>query len=52
MRKDKIIWLLRQLLPLTYRSVYTDDKGSRHFCVWNMFLGKCFNVDDYVILSK
>jgi len=50
MKKGKIIWCLRQLLPLTYRTKYRDAEGNKHFCVWNMFLGRCFDVEDYIIV--
>ena len=43
----KLIWCLKQLLPLTYRTTYVQN-GKSHFTVWNMWFGKCFNVDDYV----
>lgn len=42
-------WHLKQLLPLTYRSRYSTEDGTRHFCVWNMWFGRCFNIEDYVI---
>lgn len=45
----KLIWTLKQILPLTYRTQYKDEKGSRHFVVWQMWLGRCFNIDDHVI---
>ena len=45
-----IIWYFKQLLPLTYRTTYTDTKTKeRHFTVWNMWFGRCYNIDDYVI---
>lgn len=44
----KLTWYLRQLLPLTYRTTYTHD-GERHFCVWRMWLGRSFDIDDVVI---
>lgn len=47
--KQKIIWYLRQLLPLSYRSHYADGKGLKHFCVWNMWLGRCYNVEDVIV---
>ncbi len=40
---------LKQLLPLTYRSKYRDDKDRKHFCVWNMWMGRCFNIEDVVV---
>lgn len=39
----KLKWYLKQLLPLTYRSNYSVD-GKRQFAVWNMWLGRCYNV--------
>jgi hypothetical protein len=45
-----MIWYLKQLLPFTYRTRYRDEAGARHFCVWIMWLGRCFNVDDVIIV--
>ncbi len=39
-------WAFRQLLPLHYRTRYTDSDGKRHFCAWQMWLGRSFNIDD------
>lgn len=44
-----MFWYLKQLLPLTYRSKYQDSEGNKHFTVWRMWFGKCFNIDDVVI---
>ncbi len=44
-----MIWYFRQILPLTYRSHYTDGVGRRHFCVWRMWFGHCFAVEDHII---
>jgi hypothetical protein len=41
---SKLLWYVKQLLPLTYRSRYTQD-GKNMFCVFNMWLGKIFNSD-------
>ena len=48
MTRGKLIWYLRQLLPLSYRAHYTAS-GQRHFCVWRMWLGRSFDIDDMVI---
>lgn len=45
---NRLIWTLKQALPLTYRTMYTDSDGRRHFTVWRMWLGRCFDVDDVV----
>ncbi len=44
-----MIWYLRQLFPLTYRTYYDDEKGASHFVVWRMWLGRCFDIDDVLI---
>lgn len=41
---------IRQLLPLTYRTRYrrVNEDGSigpEIFCVWRMWLGRCFDVE-------
>ena len=41
-------WYLRQLMPMTYRSTYRDVDG-KHFTVWRMWLGRCFDVDDVLV---
>lgn len=45
---ERIKWYFKQLLPLTYRSHFIEA-GQRHFCVWSMWLGRCYNIEDYVI---
>ena len=45
---NKIIWYLKQLLPLTYRTTYSCDH-VRRFVVWRMWFGRCFDIDDYAI---
>jgi hypothetical protein len=45
---NSIIYSLKQFLPLTYRSHYGKD-GKEMFCVWCMWFGKCFNVEEYAI---
>lgn len=42
------LWYLKQLLPLTYRSQYGEG-GQERFCVWRMWLGRCFAIDDMAI---
>lgn len=48
MSRSRLVWYLKQLFPLTYRTTYTEA-GVRHFTVWRMWLGRCFDVDDVVI---
>ena len=45
---SRLVWMLRQLFPLTYRTTYTQD-GERRFAIWRMWFGRCFDVADYAI---
>lgn len=51
-RKDikinRIKWYLKQLFLLTYRSKFIE-KGEKHFCVWKMWLGHSYYIDDVII---
>lgn len=52
MRKSKIAWLFKQLLPRTYRSHFTDGEGRKHFSVWKMFLGRVYDSEDVMIAPE
>jgi hypothetical protein len=45
---SNILWYLKQLFPLTYRTVYIE-KGEKHFSVWKMWFGRCYYIDDYIV---
>lgn len=47
--RHDVRWIARQLLPLEYRTRYTDQDGNRHFVVWRMWWGRCFSIDDVVL---
>jgi len=40
-----ILWYLKQLVPLTYRSHYSTADGMKHFAVWRMWWGRCFSIE-------
>jgi len=48
--KSGILWYIKQLLPLTYWSLFTlqvveDDKqGFKYVCVWKMWLGYSYGI--------
>ena len=43
----RIKWYFEQLLPLTYRTHYTNsDSQKKHFCVWKMWLGRSYKIED------
>ncbi len=44
-----MIWYLRQLLPLTYRSHYRDSTGRRHVAIWKMWFGRVFQHEDWIV---
>ena len=48
-RWQKIGWCLRQLVPTTYRTRYKDGDNAMHFCVWRMWLGRSYKIDDVVV---
>ncbi len=40
---NKLIWHIKQLLPLKYHTTYTDTAtGQRMIAVWRMWLGRQF----------
>jgi hypothetical protein len=45
---NKFIWMLKQLLPLSYVSEYSTN-GHREVAVWHMWLGRCFNVKRWTV---
>lgn len=45
----KLMWYIKQLFPLTYRSLYKTADNNSHFAVWKMWFGHVFNYNDVVI---
>ncbi len=50
MTRNRITWYMRQLLPLTYRTTYIEG-GVKHYTVWRMWFGRCFDIDDVTVAS-
>lgn len=48
----KLMHWLKQIFPLTYRQQYVTTTGEHHFAVWKMWLGRIYNVHDFVILHN
>jgi len=46
---NEFIWYLKQLLPLKYDTIYGED-GKTKVAVWNMWMGRCFNVKIYTVV--
>ena len=40
----RLVWYLRQLLPLWYESNWSDADGNRWHTTWRMWLGRCYDV--------
>jgi hypothetical protein len=51
MKMNKIVWYLKQLLPLTYRTTYVQG-DKKHFTVWKMWFGRSYDINDYVIIGE
>lgn len=49
-RKSKFIWYLKQLMPLTYISVYTSNR-QKQISTWKMWFGKVYKHSNYVIFE-
>jgi hypothetical protein len=45
-----LLYYLKQLFPLMYRTRYWDASHQLHFCVWRQWLGRCYSVDDVVVV--
>ena len=46
---NKIIYLAKQLLPLTYHSKYRVQNGSKELAIWTQWFGKPFNIKRYTL---
>ena len=47
---DKVKWYIKQIFPLMYKTTYGKD-GKKYFCVWRMWLGRCFQIEEHEIVS-
>lgn len=45
---SKIVWYIKQLIPLKYHSVYTVD-NNKYISVWYQWFGKVFNCKKYLL---
>lgn len=46
---NKIIYTLKQLLPLTYYSKYRVQNGAKELAIWTQWFGKSFNIKRYTL---
>ena len=42
-KMDKLLWYVKQLLPLKYRTIYGEG-GKWYICEWRMWFGRCFSI--------
>lgn len=47
----KIIYTLKQLLPLTYYSKYKVQNGSKELAIWTQWFGKPFNIKRFTLVN-
>lgn len=47
----KIIYTLKQLLPLTYHSKYRVQNGSKELAIWTQWFGKPFNIKRFTLVD-
>lgn len=40
---DKLLWYLKQLLPLRYVTQYGEN-GEWYVSTWRMWFGRCFDI--------
>ena len=51
MSKTRIIWYIKQLLPLHYESRYREDDKPR-LTTWRMWFGRCFEVCSFELADE
>jgi len=44
---NRIIWLVKQVLPLKYKTHYIEN-DKKYYCEWRMWFGKCFDIERQV----
>ena len=52
-RYNRIVWYLRQLLPLTYVSEYIIhvNEDIKQVCVWKMWMGHSYNIKRWNVVE-
>lgn len=47
----RIIYYLKQLLPLTYYSKYRVQNGNKELAIWTQWFGKAFNIKRFALVN-
>ena len=46
----RVLWALKQTLPLSYRTVYRAD-GKIFYITWRMWMGRSFSIEEVEVAS-
>ena len=49
--RTRITWAIKQCLPLSYKSTFVEN-GQCVRCTWRMWLGRCFNINSFVLADE
>lgn len=48
---EKILYMLKQLFPLTYWTIYKTPDAKKHFVIWRQWFGKIYNKIDISVID-
>lgn len=46
---NRLIWSMKQLLPLSYWTKYRTQDGAQHFAIWRMWFGRCYDITTVIV---
>lgn len=46
---NKLMYYIKQLLPLKYHSKYRVQNGSTELTIWTQWFGKPFNIERFTL---
>lgn len=47
----KLIYILKQILPLTYYTKYRVQTGTKELAIWTQWFGKAFNIKRFTLVD-
>ncbi len=48
---NRLVWLVKQLLPLRYESIY-GESNQQFLSIWRMWFGRCFSVRTHALANN
>ncbi len=48
---DKLIYYIKQLLPLKYHSKYRLQTGEKYLIIWRQWFGKPFDIEHFKLVD-